>query len=121
MSNPHPTITCRNCGRDRPHCGRGLCSTCYARWTYHGRPDTVPDAQHPGNGHSALELDIDEIAVSRAVAGWLDTPLNPGERRTAIAELRRQGLSQRQIADRLGCAKRTVERHYAALNATTGA
>lgn len=36
--------------------------------------------------------------------------MNAAERQAAIAELDREGLSSREIADRLGCTQRTVHR-----------
>jgi DNA-binding NarL/FixJ family response regulator len=54
--------------------------------------------------------DVDEMAVERLIAG---TPVQarPSERMQAVAYLTRRRLSAKQIAERIGCTKRTVERH----------
>jgi hypothetical protein len=44
--------------------------------------------------------------------------VTPTERHAAIAELDRQGLSSKQIAEQLGCTQRTVHRARAARRAT---
>jgi DNA-binding NarL/FixJ family response regulator len=57
---------------------------------------------------------IDQLAVEFAVAGH-SMYLRPIERRAAVAELRRRGLERGEIAVRLHCHVRTVERHITAL------
>ncbi|MDF2708152.1 MAG: hypothetical protein K0R62_3804 [Nonomuraea muscovyensis] len=52
----------------------------------------------------------DEIAVDRAVMGDTPTRLTPRERTAAVQRLDRRGLSARQIAEHVGCTKRTVHR-----------
>jgi lambda repressor-like predicted transcriptional regulator len=56
--------------------------------------------------------DVDEVAVERAMHGDRLT-LNTAELTTAIRRLSVQGLSLRQIADRLGISPRTVSRRLA--------
>lgn len=108
IRKPPPRITCNCCHRpDRPHRGHGWCPACYTMWVRAGRPDT--DLLVPGT----LQL-IDEVAVELAVKGarpWL----SPRERRIVVTELRARGWSGRAIAEHLGCAQRTVERHIAAI------
>ena len=58
--------------------------------------------------------DVDEVAVLRAVRGDA-VPLNVRERRVAVAELTRRGVSHRAIARHLGVDPRTVLRHRSAL------
>lgn len=55
---------------------------------------------------------IDEVAVQRAMDGTR-TRLTLPERRLAIARLADQGLSDTQIADRLGVSLRTITRDRA--------
>jgi DNA-binding NarL/FixJ family response regulator len=52
----------------------------------------------------------DEIAVDRAVMGDPPPRLTPREREAAVQRLDRRGLTARQIAEHVGCAKRTVHR-----------
>jgi hypothetical protein len=101
-------ITCRNCRRDnQPHHGHGWCQSCSSRWIRAGRPDSGP----PEPWSRSL---VDEVAVEQAVKGARPS-LYPQERRIVIAELRSRGMTGQAIADHVGCARRTVERHIAAL------
>lgn len=61
-------------------------------------------------------VEVDELVVQFLVDG---TRVNasPGERRAAIAILTARRLSARQIAERINCTQRTVERHRAQLAA----
>jgi DNA-binding NarL/FixJ family response regulator len=54
------------------------------------------------------------MAVERLVIGQ-PVHATPAERRQAVAYLTRRKLSNRAIAERIGCSKRTVERHRAKL------
>ena len=60
--------------------------------------------------------DVDHMAVERLISGSRITA-TPAERRAAVAHLTRAGRSARVIAARIGCTKRTVERHRATLAA----
>lgn len=74
---------CRDCRRERRHTRR------------------------PG----LYSLDVDEIAVDRAVTGDLNgTVLTLAERRQAVRQLTETGESAAQIAARIGCSERTVDR-----------
>jgi DNA-binding NarL/FixJ family response regulator len=55
-------------------------------------------------------VEPDEMAIERLVAG-IPVRARPVERQAAVAYLTRQRLSAAQIARRIGCTKRTVERH----------
>jgi len=78
------------------HHGHGMCRRCYP-FTSHGRAV------------------VDQVAVERAVAGDPPARLTPRERRAAVAELTRRGLSAPQIAARVHVTVRAVERNRAAL------
>lgn len=100
-------ITCRNCKRPGMiHRAHGWCDGCYSRWHRAGRPDDGPPP--PGTVPP-----VDEVIVASAVRGERPT-LTPRERRAAVAILTAKGLAARQVAVRLGCTRRTVERHNAA-------
>jgi hypothetical protein len=88
-------------GRQSPpgwwvHHGHGLCRRCY-----------------PFTSHRCAV--VDAVAVARAVAGDPPARLTPRERRAAVAELTRRGLSAPQIAARVHVTVRAVERNRAAL------
>jgi DNA-binding NarL/FixJ family response regulator len=55
----------------------------------------------------------DPIAVELAVRGDRPARLHPSELHLAVVRLTAWGLSERQIAERLRCTTRTVERHRA--------
>lgn len=57
--------------------------------------------------------EVDEVAVMRATSGDRSVTLNTAERREAVAQLTARGLSARAIAELLGVAERTVNRHRA--------
>lgn len=52
----------------------------------------------------------DPVAIERAVAGDPPERLTPRERQAAVIRLTARALSARQIAERVGCAERTVHR-----------
>lgn len=56
-------------------------------------------------------LQVDEVAVARALAGDRPTVMNLGERREAVARLRAQGASVAVTARLLKLSIRTVERY----------
>lgn len=74
--------------------------------------DTIDDPRARPVGIGSWERAggaIDEIAVHRAVHGDR-VYLRPVERAEAVRRLRAQGMSGRQIAERLGIAARSVDR-----------
>jgi len=54
------------------------------------------------------DLDADEMAIERAMAGDDPPPLRPHEARIVVARLTEQGLSAHLIAERLQISSRTV-------------
>jgi hypothetical protein len=55
-------------------------------------------------------LDIDPIAVERAVKGYPPAVLTTGERVAAVQQLTARGLSNVAMAKLIGCSDRTVQR-----------
>ncbi|MEU0939878.1 hypothetical protein [Embleya sp. NPDC005971] len=84
------TAECKSCHRDR---GRRSARRVLA-------PDTV--------------LDVDEVAVERAVAGDPPGRMTADERRVAVRVLTERGMAHREIARTLRVTPRTVTRarHY---------
>lgn len=70
--------------------------------------------EHRRASRPSRAVGADEVAVLRALRGERMS-LNRAERRLAVADLSRQGLSTAQTADRLGLSARTVTRHRSAL------
>ncbi len=68
--------------------------------------DTDPQPHHGAPG----DLHVDQVAVARAIDGE-PIPLNHAERKYAVDQLTRRGLSIRQIAARLRTHPRTVSRY----------
>lgn len=85
------------------HKGRGLCAPCYDR----------------AYSSTAQRRGIDPVVIDRLLRG---DPVRsyPRERRLAVAELTRRGLTATQIADRLRCTPRAVVRHRARVRAAVG-
>jgi transcriptional regulator with XRE-family HTH domain len=54
----------------------------------------------------------DDVAIAEVLAGRR-VPLTRTERRVAIADLHRRGLTAAAIGDRVGLSTRTIERHLA--------
>lgn len=68
------------------------------------------------HSHNSWPSHVDPIAVERAVVGDHPKPrLVTDEIQEAVVILRRRGLSQTEIARRIGCCLRTVQRHVARL------
>lgn len=65
-------------------------------------------------GRPSRGVEPDPIAVERLIEGTLNQSPHWHEMHEAITRLSRYGLSAFQIADRIGCTVRTVERHRAA-------
>lgn len=102
------TIECRNCGQHGLHAAHGLCRWCYDRGYSRGSFDDIPPPRH--GPHATL----DPAEVQRVLEGCTGQHLTVPERRAAIAALRARGLTGAQIAERLQCSRRTVERYPAA-------
>jgi hypothetical protein len=82
------------------HRAHGYCNSCYTRWWRTGDPRPP-----------IKSLDVDQIAVERAILGDPPARLNPFERLEVVAVLTRRGLSARQIAEHARCTTRTVTRN----------
>lgn len=81
------------------------------RWARHRSVQQRPrGTQRPGRAGAGTV--VDETRVREAVAG-LPVALNPLELAAAIAALDDGHRTNRQIARRLGCTERTVQRHRA--------
>jgi hypothetical protein len=80
--------------------------------------DIDTDPAPPPTPPAATELDIDEVAVERALAGDGVTydKLTRAEQRIVVARLTGRGRSIRDIAAQLSTTKRTVSRRRACLN-----
>lgn len=102
MSRPAHAAACPHCGHTgRPWC-RDMCTRCYRRWHRAGFPAAGPPAPWEPSAS-------DEIAIQRAMDGHR-LRLTPLERREAARRLDRRGHTRAEIAERLGCCTRTVER-----------
>jgi hypothetical protein len=88
---------CCDCGQttDGRRIRRGLCPLCYERTRRVG----------------LLGALYDPVAVERLVAGTFTGIASCDELHAAIDRLDGYGWSARQIATRLGCHQRTVQRH----------
>lgn len=62
----------------------------------------------------AASVDIDVVAVERAVAGTRSTPLSPAELIAVVERLADRAMSDRQIADRVDRTPRHIQRVRAA-------
>lgn len=62
-------------------------------------------------------VDLDQVAIDRAVAGDPPAGMRPAERYEAVRRLTVCGLSAKQIAERLRVVARTVQRARAATGA----
>lgn len=69
-------------------------------------------------GLLAWNAELDTIAVERAVHGDPPATMTRAERHEAVRRLHGYGLTARQIAARIGCTRRTVERARGALGLT---
>ncbi|MBB4935678.1 ribosomal protein L13E [Lipingzhangella halophila] len=98
-----PDITCACCGRTGPHIGRGLIRTCHTRHSANGTLHRWPLNPHRApNGTTTYQL-RSPTALGRA---------------EDYAELRSQGLTRVEAAERLGVTIRTASRYQAYLRAT---
>ena len=117
--------TCRH-GHPRPSGQR--CRTCHREGSKlsmaRAREDGRPTAErHDGHDVTTTkagrpycrtckrgELDVDEVAVARAVAGEPPERLTPAEREAAIAQLLLMGYGAAEIARRVNCHRTRVMR-----------
>lgn len=67
-----------------------------------------------------MDDDIDPIAVERTINGDRPARLTPAERTHVVRTLAARGHTDRQIADRLRCSDRTIQRIRAAHHIPTG-
>jgi DNA-binding NarL/FixJ family response regulator len=105
--------TCAHPGCGEP-VGRGRRSFCgpeHARLDRLVRKSAWNAARPPRRSRAAT---VDPVAVLRAVRGE-PIDLNIAERRAAIAELNRRGLTAAAIAERVSVSARSVTRHRAAI------
>ena len=70
--------------------------------------DIDDDGEHCEPGPPDQDV-LDQVAVERAMSGQR-VPLTPAERRAAVAQLTRRGLSARRIAELLHTTSRTIVR-----------
>lgn len=124
MSQP----TQETCRHGHPRTPGRRCLTCHREGSRlsvaRARADGRPTAErHEGHdvttttaGHLYCrtckrgELDVDEIAVERAVAGQPPERLTTAEREAAVAQLLLAGLDLVEIARRVGCHRAHVGR-----------
>ena len=120
-----PAVVCARCHRPMKHGKRptlnpgevrhdahGHCHACYVTITRTPQP-----RGRCRTGRLPIEYDIDEAIIARALAGH-KPEMNPAERSHLIAYLTGKQDTARQIAERLGCTTRTVQRHRAQLRVT---
>lgn len=81
-----------------------MCTRCYRRWHRAGFPEGGPPAPW-----QRQPSEPDEVAILRAMTGERLT-LTVEERREAARRLDRRGHTREEIAERLRCCVRTVER-----------
>lgn len=122
---PRPGALCFACNARRNLPAKGprtpyvrVCPECGDRHEY--RPGSAKPA--PGNlcrscaralgRRSALNYQayVDEMAVQRLIFGGMPVRATAAERREAVKTLDRQRLTASQIATRIGCTTRTVQR-----------
>jgi hypothetical protein len=66
----------------------------------------------PATPHATPTLnDPDPVAVERIAAGQRPTRYTAGEMRAAVELLTARGMSSGQVAARIGCTRRTVQRY----------
>ena len=109
--NPQTPNGCKVEGCERGYWARGLCRTHYTRkwWREH---KAAPPTLRPTGTWSRDQADIDPVVVERLLAGEM-VPCTAWERRAAVAELVRRGVSKRQVTFILGMHHRQVYRDLA--------
>lgn len=108
MTRPDEAATCVNDWCGRPRRTSGYCVVCYQRGYRAG--DMARAAMRPYQVWTTAYADVDEAAVERLVSGDPPERATVGERRVAIRRLHALGLSDGQIAKRIGCTVGTVWR-----------
>ena len=106
MSTATGNQACVNEWCDRPRKARGFCARCYSRGFQAG--DMRRCALRPFEVCAQRHEDVDETAVERLVAGDIPERTTIGEREAAIRRLHATGLSDPQIAARIGATASTV-------------
>ncbi|MFI0929676.1 helix-turn-helix domain-containing protein [Streptomyces sp. NPDC021012] len=77
---------------------------------YNGEPRTYCRLCRMAKRRTTTSFEPDPVAIERAVAGNPPAYLYPVERAEAVRRLDSRGLTAKQIAARVGCAKRSVHR-----------
>lgn len=76
--------------------------------------DRDPEPPAAGNVDSG---EVDQAAVARVITGNRPKALRSVDRRAAVAELTRRGMTRREIAEQVGCPVSTVDYDRACLKA----
>lgn len=92
---------------DAHRCRCGDCSR--AKWEAK-RNRYIPSRHRLSGGKRRTPLDVDDIAVERAIMGDRNVPLNGTEMRLVFAWMDAHRYTARAIAIRLGVTERTVQR-----------
>jgi hypothetical protein len=93
--------------RGRDHRGHSVCLACQERWRAEHRARLQAEAAERRAQRGPL---VDEAILERVRLGERVRSLTTPEKRLAVEILDRRGLSARLIAERIGCAQRTVNR-----------
>lgn len=102
------------------HEARGECHRCYSRQWARTHHDEIRGRRRPGRPLHHPDNTIDEVAIQRVLEG-MPTTLTCAEFTHAFDELDRRGYTAPEMAQRLGCAERTITRHRARLRAQQAA
>lgn len=93
----HVRTGCRVEECTEPHDSHGLCAVHRERWRRHGDPEWVP------------LVEVDEIAVERAIRGDRPDHLTTGEREEVVKRLHRLNFSDGRIAEHLDVGATAVQ------------
>jgi len=100
-------VPCILCGRERPI----LTGTNIRVWAAWRRPCKACHVQaNLRNLTSAHQDEVDEVAVQRLISGQPPAHTTRAERQLAVRQLLTHRMTNREIAERLHLAQRTVER-----------
>lgn len=97
LGGRHTRTGCRVGDCPNPHSSKGMCAMHYERWKRHGDPEWVPF------------VEVDEIAVERAVRGDRPEQLTTGEREEVVRRLHRLSYSDGRIAEHLDVGATAVQ------------